>query len=502
MEKSLTDIAREDFNQAIKDQRLREKLERQDFNLSGLAEGSELPEQYLRVYVVRGEPFKAQKLADSGVSIDWSNEQDVVNNGYRIIANNSFHVLAKSVEFDYKNFHDNVHAMERLTNSNPPTELHEIILEKLVEIGETASTFLCYAKDIHGEITQKMADSLYTGVTESSPTRTLDNIKTIYRLSGKKAKQPILQAASKIASKTNISPAVANDFLIIDETMSFFDYENTSESELESLSEGASPRAILAAFFNAGHTPPQKTIDDTYKELLDTNASATPSLKNTLNYLKEKSLVPSEELAVDFYCKMNPWDTPKLAQYLPISQDIMDEVFIRERQDFEERSEHIKSGSSLARITDSFSDKMTHYFRSINQINDSMGLEIALPEETIENFFCEGYWKWFNSLSDFAPFSRELADNVYSRTSQEFHERLDNVRSLQSYKRKVKDYFSRIKAFDEFGLDPSPETKESMLDDFDASITSHSERKTISKTFCDQFITEASEVFRPLESYQ
>src|SRR3989338_865911 len=135
--RDIANKAQREFQQILRTKRARpevaELLERELFDTVGSLEpaGSEreMVEKYLRAYVFLGEPRKASKLSQqTQISLEWSDERDVVERGYRIIARGSVLNIGKDIEMNYDGIRQ-LGEMRELTGMEVPEDVHEYFLE-------------------------------------------------------------------------------------------------------------------------------------------------------------------------------------------------------------------------------------------------------------------------------------------------------------------------------------------------------------------------------------
>ena len=168
-----------------------EVLERELFDVVGSLEPSanerEMLEKYLRAYVFLGEPAKAAQLSEkTRTSLNWTEETDVVNNGYRLIVTGSVLRLGEDVEVSYSGIRQ-LRQMRELTGVEIPKDIHNYFLDVILKLWTSEkiySALKVYLEASAVTLTQEEADKLYSAVSAYGTGRAIETAIKIFELTG------------------------------------------------------------------------------------------------------------------------------------------------------------------------------------------------------------------------------------------------------------------------------------------------------------------------------
>lgn len=265
----------------------------------------EMVQKYMRAYVWLGQPEKALDLSKkTGMSINWGDETDVVQRGYRTIARSSILSLRGATEINREGIRL-LEKMKELTGIGIPEDVHIGFSRALMQSMEGISysrpfpTLRAYINATGVVPTQESLDRIYVETTRAvTPTEAM-------------------RRASKIFSLTGIKPLEARDqllhkylgletFPLIDACLPLFvDIGNPIEIE-QFINSDMPPyiRAIVKISTCRSLSPEE--VKDAYQLILkkcewNYDGNILTNISNNLKYLLQHGIYPPKDISGEFY---------------------------------------------------------------------------------------------------------------------------------------------------------------------------------------------------------
>ncbi len=280
-------------------------------------------QKFMRAYVWLGWSEHASKLSKvTGVSVNWTDERELVERGYRTIAKGAVRVWGGYRELNQSSV-TQLRRMRDLTSVGIPEDAHSYLIKSIAHSPSYKSRQLRNYLSASGtSLTQEDVDELYLSVAASAVT-SADVLKRAVSLYDLAKLRPLSARAALLDKYTALQ-----HFPTIEKFLPLF-VDTTNTEEVEELVAGALPlhSAAVVKLVTGGTLSPEEVrgvyqfIFNKYTHYNLDFSYIKHHIIDNLVYLTKHGIRPPEDMVDDFYRMIDLTGLEYFTKVLPLTEN-------------------------------------------------------------------------------------------------------------------------------------------------------------------------------------